>query len=172
MLLGLQVFLLLRYGAPVDEFLSVLSRLKFLFLFLVSCNAFFQLEPFVFSSEGFFLGITMSIQILVVVLASQVVRTLGGKDAFLKGLRTLKVAPLFAYSLDGTLALLDGAEEKKGSGGGRGSGSGSGGGSGGGTGAGRRSAFGGNVLQAVRRGDFTPFYQKISQTLRRAEDRA
>ncbi|MEZ6073720.1 MAG: hypothetical protein R3C10_26440 [Pirellulales bacterium] len=62
---------------------------------------------------GLLLGITMCGQISIVVLASHLIRTVGDPDSFVRGLRSLRVAPLFAYSLDISLALISGAEMPK-----------------------------------------------------------
>jgi hypothetical protein len=64
----------------------------------------------------------MSAQIALVVLTTYVVRTIGDEKSFINGLRSLRVAPLLAYSLDTTLALLAGSLGEGHGGGGMGNG--------------------------------------------------
>jgi hypothetical protein len=128
----------LAWNHKLDRSLiRILDRLKFLFLFLVAVNALLPGEAtsqvwkptswLAIDVTGARLGVLMSAQILLVVLTTHVVRTIGDERSFINGLRSLRVAPLLAYSLDTTLALLDGSL-RKGDGMGRGDGSGGGGG--------------------------------------------
>jgi hypothetical protein len=120
----------------------LLFRLKFLYLFILLCNALLPGEltdryydlfwSLRLNLTGLERGAAMCGQIATVVLASYVVRVVGGKDAFLDGLRSLRVTPLLAYSLDLTLAMLS-TDAPAGPRRGRG-----GGGGGGGMGRGRR----------------------------------
>lgn len=146
-LLVFQLSVLALAGAWNWRLLDLLDRLKFLFAFLIGANALlpgaatdtywvvslfgtaWQLR---IDLTGLATGILMSAQIALVVLTTHVVRTIGNERAFINGLRSLRVAPLLAYSLDTTLAMLDGSLRGSGGGGGGGRGDGSGGGTGGG----------------------------------------
>lgn len=120
--------------------LRIFRRLRFLFVFLIGVNALlpgaggenFWIVPGVglkINISGALGGILMSSQIALVVLTTHVVRTIGDETSFINGLRSLRVAPLLAYSLDTTMAMLAGSLR---GGGGGGGGMGTGGGHGGG----------------------------------------
>ncbi len=151
----------LAWNQKLDRSMGrILDRLKFLFLFLIAANS---LLPggatdhywavggtwLSINLTGMQTGVVMSAQILLVVLTTHVVRSIGDERAFINGLRRLRVAPLLAYSLDTTLALLDGSLRKSGGGGGMGRGDGSGGGGGGGGHGGQRGQ--GSWLNLFRR---------------------
>jgi hypothetical protein len=194
----------LAWNRQLDRSLiQILARLKFLFMFLIAVNALLPGEAgnqiwkptswLAIDVTGALLGILMSAQILLVVLTTHVVRTIGDERSFINGLRSLRVAPLLAYSLDTTLALLDGSL-RKGAGMGRGDGSGGGGGH-----HGRRNrwlrllrrrkvadaADTGDALlteappdgvlalfRALKRRDLSPFVDKINQALHDAAQHA
>ncbi len=132
----------LAWNQKLDRTMGrILDRLKFLFLFLIAANALLPgaANDHYWAVGGTWLsinltgmqtGVVMSAQILLVVLTTHVVRSIGDERAFINGLRRMRVAPLMAYSLDTTLALLDGSLRKSGGGGGMGRGDGSGGGGG------------------------------------------
>jgi hypothetical protein len=134
-------FGILAWNRKLDRSsVRIFERLKFLFIFLVAANALLPGDPSHAYWEpvswlrvdltGARLGVLMCAQILLVVLTTHVVRSIGDERSFINGLRSLRVAPLLAYSLDTTLALLDGSLRKTGGGGGMGRGDGSGGGGG------------------------------------------
>jgi hypothetical protein len=193
-LIALQLAVLVWCGKLDRTLLRIADRLKFLFAFLVVVNA---LLPGEMSDRywvvtdwlwidltGAAAGVLMSAQILLVILTTHVVRVVGDERAFINGLRSLRIAPVLAYSLDTTLALLDGSLRKSGDGGGMGRGDGSGGGRG--HHATRRVWFGWlrhrqgaptandsteqssgvlALLRALRRRDLSPFVEKINQAL-------
>jgi len=146
-LFALQLAILAFRGELGLGLLRIFSRLKFLFLFLVGVNG---LLPGAVTNSywavpgigltvnvtGCLTGLLMSAQIALVVLTTYVVRTIGDEKSFINGLRSLRVAPLLAYSLDTTLAMLDGSLQRSGGGGGGGGGGGRGCGEGRGGGAG------------------------------------
>lgn len=182
--------------------LRIFDRLKFLFLFLIAVNALLPGEAdheywqatdwLAVDLTGMRQGALMCAQILLVVVTTHVVRTVGDERSFINGLRSLRVAPLLAYSLDTTLALLDGSLKKSGGGGmGRGDGSGGGGGHHGGsirwfswfrrpresdatTDAARTQQPNGVIalFRALRKRDLSPFVERIDQVLQDASAHA
>lgn len=185
-LIALQLALLARYGETSEGLFRVFVRLKFLFAFLIAANALLPGLPtdsywetpglgLRINLSGLAAGVLMSAQIGLVVLTTFAVRTIGDESSFIDGLRSLRVAPLLAYSLDATLALLDGSISDYGGGGGKGRGrgghgSGSGGGRGDGSGGGGGAAAGSQggvlaLLKALRSRDITPFIDKINKGL-------
>ncbi len=180
----------------LSDLVRIFARLRFLFFFLIAVNAFLpgpatgRYWPLawgiVVNLDGLFSGAVMCAQIALVVLTTHVVRAIGDERSFIDGLRSLRIAPLLAYSLDTTFALVGGSLNRGGSGDGSGSGSGSGGGSGGGGGGGRYGSGhdgggdgGGHVaaageetsggvlalLRALRNRDISPFVDKINSGL-------
>ncbi len=137
-LFAIQLVVLAAYGQLDWTVLRIFKRLRFLFVFLVGVNALlpgaggesFWMVPGVglkINITGALSGILMSSQIALVVLTTHVVRTVGDETSFINGLRSLRVAPLLAYSLDTTMAMLAGSL-RGGGGGGGGMGTGGGGG--------------------------------------------
>ena len=206
-LLVVQLLTLFACGDLMARLVQVFVRLKFLFTFLILANMFlpggtsttvWEWGSYIsINLTGLQQGILMSSQILLVVLTTHVVRTVGDEKSFINGLRSLRVTPLLAYSLDTTLALLDGSIS---SGGGQGGGGGMGGGDGSGGGRGhhapRRAFLGGlfrrkkesnlpddppadkpetgvlALFRALRNRDLSPFIQRINQALHDASHHA
>ena len=180
-----------------SDLARIFGRLRFLFFFLIVVNAFLPGPAtgrywslawgILVNLDGLFSGSVMCAQIALVVLTTHVVRTIGDERSFIDGLRSLRIAPLLAYSLDTTFALVGGslnrgAGDGGGSGGGHrkkrwwhriiGGGRHSGGGRGGGGGGGDQAAAGqetsGGVLalfRALRNRDISPFVDKINNGL-------
>ena len=177
----------------LGDLARIFDRLRILFFFLIAVNAFLpgpatgRYWPLAWgilvNLEGLFSGAVMCAQIALVVLTTHVVRTIGDERSFIDGLRSLRIAPLLAYSLDTTFALVGGSLNR-GAGGGQhrkkrwwnwiiGGGRHSvGGGGGGGGGGGDQAAAGeetsGGVLalfRALRNRDISPFVDKINNGL-------
>jgi hypothetical protein len=158
-LIAYQVFVLWRIGKLSHRSFATLWRLKYLFLFLILLHTFLpggeggdggerrnqasatagsgQRLHLAFGIaldwEGLRQSTAMCLQIALVALSAHLVRSAGSTDAFVKGLQSMRVAPLLAYSLDATFGLLDsepqrGQRRGMGGGGGRGMGGGGGGG--------------------------------------------
>lgn len=119
-LFALQLAVLAAFGSLDAGVLGIFNRLRFLFAFLVGVNALLPGAPtdvywglpsvgLQINLTGLASGLLMSAQIALVVLTTYVVRTIGDESSFINGLRSLRVAPLLAYSLDTTLALLAGS---------------------------------------------------------------
>jgi hypothetical protein len=203
-LIVLQFAILAGFGVLRWDIVRVFDRLRFLFLFLIVFNAFLPGAPadprWAIPGVGWDInlaellaGVLMSAQIALVVLTTHVVRVIGDEKAFINGLRSLRVAPLVAYSLDTTLALISGASggKRETGGGGRGGGGGGGGGHGRGGGQGgdrrdegRRSNESDDVpdpprergvialFRALRARDLSPFVSKIETGLTEGAERA
>jgi len=199
-LIALQFAILAAWGLLRWDIYRVFDRLRFLFFFLILFNAFLPGVPtdpkWAIPGVGWEINITellagvlMSAQIALVVLTTHVVRAIGDEKSFIKGLRALRVAPLVAYSLDTTLALISGASGgahgggmgggRRGAGGG-GGGTGRGGGDGGGSDRGLEPAASEMqrergvlaLFRALRSRDLSPFVRKVEAGLREGAERA
>ena len=180
-LFAMQLGVLAAFGSlRLRDLTRVFARLRFLFFFLIVVNAFLPGSAtgrswalaggILVNLDGLFSGAVMCGQIALVVLTTHVVRTIGDERSFIDGLRSLRIAPLLAYSLDTTFALVGGSLNR--GAGGEGSGSGSGGGGGGGrhresggdTAAAGKEASGGvlALFRALRNRDISPFVDKIN----------
>jgi len=130
-LLALQVLTLLFCRVPISQIVRPAWRLKWLFLFLIGCYALLPPElpadDFVlrwrvpglewlipFNLTGLDHAAVMCLQILTVLLASAVVRLTGRGDDLVRGLQELQLPGLFVHSLDRSLSLLSGADERRG----------------------------------------------------------
>ena len=171
-LLALQVLTLLICSVPIGQIVRPVWRLKWLFLFLIGCYtllppenpaadlvlhwrvpSFEWLIPF--NVSGLERAAVMCLQILIVLLASAIVRLTGRGEDLVQGLGALRLPGLFVYSLDRTLSLLSGADER----GGRGE-----------RGAGaQRGAF--TALKRLLRGDISGFVQSIEANIELAGGR-
>ena len=69
---------------------------------------------FPFNITGLERAAVMCLQILIVLLASAIVRLTGRGDDLVHGLRALRLPVLFVHSLDRTLSLVSGADERSG----------------------------------------------------------
>lgn len=173
-LFSLQIALLIYHGKISTRVLQIFERVRFLFLFLIICNALFpnsnggriyNLLGLELSIDGLVLGCLMCLQIAVVILTSYVVRAINGSAAITKSLGALKVPELLAASLDVTLSLLESDEDS----GGRGSGRGRGRGGGRGQGAQQNKE---GIIQALKSRDLSALYKKIQQTVQQAAIKA
>ena len=130
-LLALQVLTLLFCRVPISQILRPGWRLKWLFLFLIGCYTLLPPEHpaedlvlhwrvpglewlFAFNVTGLDRAALMCLQILTVLLASALVRLTGKGDDLVHGLQELRLPRLFVHSLDRTLSLLSGADERSG----------------------------------------------------------
>ncbi|TMJ39900.1 MAG: hypothetical protein E6G86_13885, partial [Alphaproteobacteria bacterium] len=122
-LLALQVVILLACRFPITEIARLVWRLKWLFLFLIGCYVLLPAESpgagdFVvhwrvplfdwlvpLNLTGLERATLMCLQILILLLASTVVRVTGSGSDLVDGLRALRLPALFVYSLDHTLEL-------------------------------------------------------------------
>ena len=128
-LLAFQVLTLLIYRVPVGQIVHPAWRLKWLFLFLIGCYTLLPPEhpaegpvlhwqvpglgwPLPFNVTGLDHAAVMCLQILTVLLASAMVRLTGRGDDLVHGLQELRLPGLFVHSLDRTLSLLSGADER------------------------------------------------------------
>jgi len=126
-LLAFQVLALLFYRVPIGQIVRPAWRVKWLFLFLMGCYTLLPPEnpaadlvlhwrvpglewSLPFNVTGLERAAVMCLQILIVLLASAIVRLTGKGDDLADGLRALRLPGLFVYSLDRTLSLLSGAE--------------------------------------------------------------
>jgi hypothetical protein len=168
-LLALQVVILLACRFPITEIARPVWRLKWLFLFLIGCYVVLPAESpgagdFVvhwrvplfdwlvpLNLTGLERATLMCLQILILLLASTVVRVTGSGSDLVDGLRALRLPDLFVYSLDHTLELFGGAKE---------------------SGRGRSEAAeqGGtfSTLKRLLRGDIGGFVQTIRTNIERA----
>jgi len=130
-LLALQALTLLICRIPIGQIVRPAWRLKWLFLFLIGCYTLLPPENpagdlvlhwrvpglewrFPFNIAGLERAAVMCLQILVVLLASAMVRLTGRGDDLVHGLQELRLPGLFVHSLDRTLSLLSGADERSG----------------------------------------------------------
>jgi hypothetical protein len=130
-LLALQVLTLLICRVPISQILRPGWRLKWLFLFLIGCYTLLPPEHpagdlalhwrvpglgwlLPFNLTGLDRAAVMCLQILTVLLASAMVRLTGRGDDLVQGLKELRLPGLFVHSLDRTLSLLSGADERGG----------------------------------------------------------
>src|SRR5258707_751707 len=130
-LLAFQALTLLICRIPIGQIVRPVWRLKWLFLFLIGCYTLLPPENpagdlvlhwrvpgrewlFPFNLTGLERAAVMCLQILIVLLASAIVRLTGRGDDLVHGLRALRLPGLFVYSLDRTLSLLSGADERSG----------------------------------------------------------
>ena len=130
-LLAIQVLTLLICRVPVSQIVRPAWRLKWLFLFLIGCYALLPPDSpaedlvlhwqipglewvFPFNVTGLDHAAVMCLQILTVLLASSIVRLTGRGDDLVHGLEKLRLPGLFVHSLDRTLSLLSGADERSG----------------------------------------------------------
>jgi hypothetical protein len=169
-LLGIQVITLLVCRVGLRDALWSLSRLKWLFVFLLGMYA---LLPSGSPSEndvlldwhvpglGWSIPINLSglevaglmcLQIVTVLLASAIVRLTGTGRDLVDGLHTLRLPPLFVHALDRTLELLG----TRGGGGGRGRNR-----------APRAGLFA--LAKQLLRGDVSAFAETIRTNIARAE---
>ena len=186
-LVVLAVFRSLRLG----DLARIFDRLRILFFFLIVVNAFLpgpatdRYWPLAWgilvNLGGLFSGAVMCAQIALVVLTTHVVRTIGDERSFIDGLRSLRIAPLLAYSLDTTFALVGGSLNRGAGGGdgqhrkkrwwnwiiGGGRHDGGGGGRGGDPAAAGKETSGGvlALFRALRNRDISPFVDKINNGL-------
>ncbi len=130
-LLALQVLTLLICRVPIGQVLRPGWRLKWLFLFLIGCYTLLPPEHpaedlalhwrvpglgwlLPFNVTGLDRAAVMCLQILTVLLASAMVRLTGRGGDLVHGLQELRLPGLFVHSLDRTLSLLSGADERSG----------------------------------------------------------
>jgi hypothetical protein len=130
-LLALQGLTLLIYRVPISQILRPGWRLKWLFLFLIGSYTLLPPEHpaedlalywrvpglgwlLPFNLTGLDRAAVMCLQILTVLLASAMVRLTGRGDDLVHGLQELRLPGLFVHSLDRTLSLLSGADERSG----------------------------------------------------------
>jgi hypothetical protein len=130
-LLALQLLALLACRVPISQIVRPVWRLKWLFLFLIGSYALLPAEnparDFVLhwpvpglgllvplNLTGLDRAAVMCLQILTVLLASAMVRLTGRGDDLVHGLQGLRLPGLFVHSLDRTLSLLSGADERSG----------------------------------------------------------
>jgi hypothetical protein len=130
-LLALQVLTLLISRVPISQIVHPAWRLKWLFLFLIGCYTLLPSESpardlalhwrvpglewlLTFNVTGLDHAAVMCLQILTVLLASAMVRLTGRGDDLVRGLQELRLPGLFVHSLDRTLSLLSGADERSG----------------------------------------------------------
>jgi hypothetical protein len=130
-LLALQVLILLTCRIPISQILRPVWRLKWLFLFLIGCYTLLPPESpaedlvlhwrvpglewlLPFNVTGLDHAAVMCLQILIVLFASAMVRLTGSGDDLVHGLQELRLPGLFVHSLDRTLSLLSGADERSG----------------------------------------------------------
>lgn len=161
---------------------AAIWRLKFLFLFLLLCYTLLPGTPtddYVYPFGGWFglnlTGLAASLvmvgQLSLIVLVSYVVRVLAPPEAFVQGLLHFRVSPLFAHSLDATLAMLGDAP-----GSGCGGGGGQGRGMGGGRGRRREEASVPDAADVPRstmlRSQVHTLSRRIQDSLQQAQDRA
>jgi hypothetical protein len=127
-LLALQIIILLTC-VPITEIARPVWRLKWLFLFLIGCYVLLPAEspragdfivhwrvpPFDWlvplNLAGLERAILMCLQILILLLASTIVRVTGSGSDLVDGLRALRLPDLFVYSLDHMLELFGGAKK-------------------------------------------------------------
>ena len=210
-LAGLQVVALAAAGVPPRDMLRMAARLRWLFVFLlvtylllppdpstndhlISWQPVTGWRPIRLNLSGVAAAAMMCLQILIVILASAVVRVRGGGTDLVDGLRGFGLPVLFVHSIDHTLALLGGLRARGapgsggggGGGGGRGIGNGGGGGRGTGGGQGHRRDHavdsadalgqhpGDGAVATIRRflrGDAGAFTAAIARSLARARER-
>lgn len=175
----------------LGDLARIFDRLRILFFFLIVVNAFLpgpatdRYWPLAWgilvNLEGLFSGAVMCAQIALVVLTTHVVRTIGDERSFIDGLRSLRIAPLLAYSLDTTFALVGGSLNRGAGGGGGehrkkrwwnwiiggGRHDGGGGGRSGDPAAAGEQTSGGvlALFRALRNRDISPFVDKINNGL-------
>ncbi|WP_407114191.1 hypothetical protein [Bradyrhizobium sp. LMG 9283] len=128
-LLAIQVLALLICRVPTSQVLRPVWRLKWLFLFLIGSYTLLPPEHpaadlvlhwrvqglgwvFPFNLTGLDRAAVMCLQILTVLLTSAVVRLTGSQDDLVHGLQRLRLPDLFVHSLDRTLSLLSGSDER------------------------------------------------------------
>jgi molybdopterin-binding protein len=177
-LLGLQVLFLLAANVEPVEVLRSVTRLKWLFLFLLATylllpsdsqatDLVFHWQPstnfrsIALNLTGLKTAALMCLQIMTVILVSAVVRLTGSGNDLVDGMRGFGFPKLFVYSIDYTLALLGGLRKK---------------GSGTGMGGGRNRAATADapegffaVLKKMMRGDVGIFTRSIQQNMARAQ---
>ncbi len=183
-LLALQILILLACRIASRDIVRPVSRLKWLFVFVIATYALLPGEDGSSGAPTFAWHITvvdsslpinlagleqagrMCLQIVTMLLASSVVRLTGTGRDLVDGLQSLGLPGLFVYSLDHTLELLGGARPRgSGRGGGKGAGEGNDEGSGG-----ARPSQGGflAILRRLLRGDVAGFVQEIRGDVARA----
>ena len=183
-LLALQILILLACRIASCEIVRPVSRLKWLFAFLIAAYTLLPGEdgssgaptlawhiPVVdwslpINLAGLEQAGRMCLQIVTLLFASSVVRLTGTGRDLVEGLESFRLPGLFVYSLDHTLELLGGARPR-GSGRGGGKGAGYGNDEGGG---GARASQGGflAILRRLLRGDVAGFVQEIRGDVARA----
>lgn len=181
-LLMLQVVLLLRIGLSIRAILNMAARLRTLFVFLVIAYLLLPAPtgervirlgslPISLNLNGAATAVLMCGQILIVILASAVVRLSGAETDLVDGLRQFRCPTLLVYSIDHTLALLGGF-------GGRGGGRGRGRGNGGGRGRNRIAESPGTngpgvfgMLRRLARGDSGVLIEATRAGIRQASER-
>jgi hypothetical protein len=179
-LLALQILILLACRISSRDIARPVSRLKWLFVFLIATYTLLPGEdkssgaltlawqvPVIdwilpVNLEGLEQAIRMCLQIATMLLASSVVRLTGTGRDLVEGLESFHLPALFVYSLDHTLGLLGGTRRR--GGGGRGGGAGAAGG-----GDNRAPQVGFlSILKRVMRGDVGAFVQSIRGDVDRA----
>lgn len=130
-LFALQVLTLFAGRVAISQIVRPAWRLKWLFLFLIGCYTLLPAENpaedlvlhwrvpgldwlFPFNVTGLDRAAVMCLQILTVLLASAMVRLTGRGDDLVRGLQELRLPGLLVHSLDRTLSLLSGADERSG----------------------------------------------------------
>jgi hypothetical protein len=130
-LLALQGLTLLVCRVPLSQIVRPGWRLKWLFLFLIGFYALLPPEhpaedlvlhwripglvwQLAFNVTGLDRAAVMCLQILTVLLASALVRLTGRGDDLVHGMQGMGLPGLFVHSLDRTLLLLSGADERSG----------------------------------------------------------
>lgn len=128
-LLAVQVLALLICRVPTSQVLRPGWRLKWLFLFLIGSYTLLPPEHpaadlvlhwrfpglgwvLPFNLTGLDRAVVMCLQILTVLLASALVRLTGSQDDLVHGLQRLRLPGLFVHSLDRTLSLLSGSDQR------------------------------------------------------------
>jgi hypothetical protein len=134
-LMLLQVALLLAYGISPWSVVKCLTRVKYLFVFLVAFYAFWPwstgnwvkvVAGLSVNATGLVEALVMCGRIATAILASTWVRVSGPGTELIEGLRRFGLPKLFRYSIDNTLALIGGLDPRPVGGGGRRGGTGGG----------------------------------------------
>ena len=177
-LVGLQIVLLLGFGASARDIVRAALRLRWLFVFLLATYALLPSDTGASDTivnwrpiasaravsvnvSGLAVAAMMCLQIMTVTLVSAVVRRSGRGTNLVDGLRAFHVPVLFVYSIDFTLALLGGVRLRDGGGG-------MGGGGGRARGTSTREAL--DVIRRFLRGDVEGFTAAIRQRLDQARE--
>ncbi len=186
-LLALQAIVLLAYRIDPYEIIRPVWRIKWLFVFLILMYALLPAEtpsdaflerriPGVqwrlsVNLSGLLKAAVMCLQIIIVLLASTVVRMTGTGSDLVIGLQAFRLPTLFVHSLDQTLKLLGGVEPPGGRDGRRrGQNHAQGQGRGHGEGPPHQGFF--TVMRGLLRGDIGSFVQTIQGNIGLASEHA